>query len=762
MNKHNTNIDYIGITKRSDDAWSLIYKDIELSAKPISAVLRVQSDNVCGIFVNGEFAEATTGRLPERVVCLELTSRLHPGTNRLALKLGPKYFQKSALADYRRRGFWFGSVAAELQMTMSNGEKLSVKTDDTWCCAPEGGPAEMTVCCQVTCAEYARFWLQAALWREGQSATVPQAVLDTVGSDYEAYRCRELLQTAHPVSVAESVAVRKGESWLLSWEYQTEKPSVVYDFGRLEVGYLRICYRAEEDTTLELAFDYTESVQDFHPTPLPEDATDFNRSMTDFCRQTFETLKMTVSLKKGEKTFFNLHRRAARYIQIALAVNAPAVLIESVEVHRCLAPVPTHGWFQCEEPLLNEMWEMGKYTLHINKHQEYESCPRNEMRFFAGDGLIDETVDYYAFGGWDLTNTSLSLRYFESSAGLAPNELYNKSDYLWDYRGWRIITAYIHYNYTGDREFLERHFNDLTVCMGWLIQRMNRENLIFQTPVRNGSGNDIPVDWSCSTDRFGENPYLNALLYKSLLCMAEMADILGDGRATEWRELAVRVETAFQKRLWSEEQQAYVDTHDTSYVPQDGNALAVLFDLAKGGRVQTVLNTLKRKNWSPYGSLVFDIDAHHLLRSHQISPTMCTHEAEARFRSGDAAGALDLIRRLWGTMINKGAKTFWEYMDDDAATRWPIPAHAWSAGCTYLLSAFVLGVRPGKPGYETLVFAPCGAFEDLHGVVPTVKGPVGVCCTVKDGIRHYTLAIPEKVELETYLPEGAKLTVKRY
>ena len=761
MNTHLTNINYVSVVKRNGDAWSLLYKDIDLEEAPSRAILRVQSSEVCGIFVNGEFVEATTGRLSERVVCLEITSRLKAGKNRLALKVGPKYFQKIAIWEHYRRRGWFSNVAAELLIKTSVGEQQIV-TDESWQCEADDEKPTTCISHQVTKAEYDRLWAQAYLWSEASPAAVPDVVLETVGDEYETYRLQEIPKLAQPEKIIEHTAKAKDGGWLLSWEGQETAPSVLFDFGRLEVGYLRLGYRAEEDATLELAFDYSETLQDFHPELVDPNATDACSMSAAWCNMVFEKLKMTVTLKKGETVFLNIHRRAARYIQIALAQNSPAVWLESVEVRRCLAPAPAHGWFHCENDRLNEMWEMGKYTLHINKHQEYESCPRHEMRYFAGDGAIDALVDYYAFGDWNMVDTSLCLHYEEGGAGLATSEFFNKNLGLWDYRAWRIITAYFQYIYTANNTFLKRHFDELAICMGWQIQRMNRNNLIYQIPARDTMGNDVGLEWTDSPDRLGEKPYLNILLYKSLSCMAEMGEVLGDNRVSYWRELADKVKKAINERLWSEKEQAYVDTFDPTYIPQDGNALAVMFGVAEGDRAKAALKTLKNRNWSPYGSSIFSTDCDHQRHSHEFNPMFCAFEAEAHFRTGNAADGMDLIQRFWGTMMDKGAKTFWEYAPDNGTDRYPIPAHAWAAGCTYLLSAFVLGVRPAEPGYERLLFAPCGECKEVRGVVPTVKGLIGVRGERKDGVWQYTIALPEGLEMETHLPDGAELIVKRY
>ncbi len=761
MNTHLTNINYISVVKNTGNEWSLLYKDIDLDEAPSRAILRVQSAEVCGIFVNDEFVEATTGRSAERVVCVEITSRLHVGKNRLALKVGPKYFQRMANWERSLRGNWFSIVAAELLLQTSAGEQQIV-TDESWQCEAEDEKPTATVSYQVTRAEYDRLWKQAYLWSEALPTAAPVALLETVGEEYETYRLQGTAKMAKPEKVLENTARDMDGGWLLSWEGQEVQPALLFDFGRLEVGYLRLKYRAEADATLDLAFDYSEHMRDFHPELVDPNAKDDFTSTAPWSQMCFEKLKMTVTLKKGETVYLNIHRRAAHYIQVALAQNSPSVWIESVEVCRCLAPAHTHGWFHCENDRLNEMWEIGKYTLQVNKHQEYESCPRQEMRYFSGDGTMDAFIDYYTFGDWKMIDTSLSLHYEEGGAGLTDNEFFNKNVGLWDFRAWRILSAYYNYFYTANNDFLKRHYAELTVVLGWLIQRMNNNNLIYQIPSRDTLGFDTGGEWTDSPYRLGEKPHLNALLYKSLLCMAELGEIMGDERVSYWRELADKVKKAINERLWSEKEQAYVDTFNTSYIPQDGNALAVLFGIAEGERAKAALETLKNRNWSPYGSGIFSTDCDDQRHAHQFNPMFCGFEIEARFRFGDSADAMDLIHRFWGGQMDKGAKTFWEYVPDSATDRWSGTAHAWGGACAYLLSAFVLGVRPAAPGYERLLFAPCGECEDIRGVVPTVKGPVGVRGEKKGDVWQYTIALPEGLEMDTKLPDGAELIVKRY
>ena len=79
----------------------------------------------------------------------------------------------------------------------------------------------------------------------------------------------------------------------------------------------------------------------------------------------------------------------------------------------------------------------------------------------------------------------------------------------------------------------------------------------------------------------------------------------------------------------------------------------------------------------------------------------------ARFQSDDTAGALDLMRRMWGVQVDPNSGyytgTFWEFVNSQGLpTRgFDSLAHAWGAGPTQLLSESVLGATAVDPGYAT-------------------------------------------------------------
>jgi alpha-L-rhamnosidase len=116
---------------------------------------------------------------------------------------------------------------------------------------------------------------------------------------------------------------------------------------------------------------------------------------------------------------------------------------------------------------------------------------------------------------------------------------------------------------------------------------------------------------------------------------------------------------------------------------------------------------------------------------------------------GQVAPVVAAIRERWGDMIDHGATTASESFrrDDGAWSRsW---CHAWSALPAYLLSAYVLGVRPLAPGFSHVLIAPeLGDLALAEGQVPTPHGPIHVRAEQIAGRLVVDVQAPEGVVVE--------------
>jgi hypothetical protein len=118
--------------------------------------------------------------------------------------------------------------------------------------------------------------------------------------------------------------------------------------------------------------------------------------------------------------------------------------------------------------------------------------------------------------------------------------------------------------------------------------------------------------------------------------------------------------------------------------------------------------------------------------------------------AGNYQGALDVIRRYWGAMLDLGATTFWEDFNIDWLTNAGridelVPegkkdihgdygdycykgfrhsfCHGWASGPTAWLSEYVLGVQVVEPGCSKIRITPnLGDLQWVEGTFPTPRG----------------------------------------
>jgi hypothetical protein len=130
---------------------------------------------------------------------------------------------------------------------------------------------------------------------------------------------------------------------------------------------------------------------------------------------------------------------------------------------------------------------------------------------------------------------------------------------------------------------------------------------------------------------------------------------------------------------------------------------------------------------------------------------------EALFAAGDADTALGLMTtngpRGWLNMINLGSTLTTEAWNftDKTNMDWN---HAWGAAPGNLIARFVLGLRPITAGFGQVVIQPQlgTSLTYAQGVVPTIRGPVGIWASNAPGGFQLRLNIPGNVTATVMVP----------
>ena len=147
-----------------------------------------------------------------------------------------------------------------------------------------------------------------------------------------------------------------------------------------------------------------------------------------------------------------------------------------------------------------------------------------------------------------------------------------------------------------------------------------------------------------------------------------------------------------------------------------------------------------------------------------------------RGAAGDTEGALEVIRKYWGAMLDMGATTFWEDFDLDwveGAT--PIDqivpengidihgdfgkfcykqfrhslCHGWAGGPTAFLSRYVLGVEIVEAGCKKIKITPhLGDLNWVKGRYPTPYGVIDIFHKNVNGEIETKVSAPKEITVE--------------
>jgi alpha-L-rhamnosidase len=369
------------------------------------------------------------------------------------------------------------------------------------------------------------------------------------------------------------------------------------------------------------------------------------------------------------------------------------------------------GSFQCNDYLLNKIWDVGKQTLLCCMEDTFTDCPTYEQTYWVGDGRNEALVSHMAFGNYDITRRcsrlpAWSLKRSDLTESQVPSGWQNilpAWSFLWVQMVWE------QFYFAGDTAILRELYPAIAKMMNNIRKKyLEPKTGLFSIQAWN------MFDWTKVDDQHNLVTHNNLFLAGALQTTVRIAQALGlKAQARDWQKWTTDLTDRINKYLWSEKRQAYIDSIHNDGTPslsisRPTNTLALLYDIAPPNRakkIQPLVLGEKTKDIVPFGS-----------------PFALFYLLEYFAKSGRFDKLTDLVREEWGFMVDQGATAFWETLRKTRSN-----CHAWSAAPTYFLSRYVLGVHPEGPGFEKVLFQP--NILDLKfakGSVPIPGGNINV------------------------------------
>jgi hypothetical protein len=451
-------------------------------------------------------------------------------------------------------------------------------------------------------------------------------------------------------------------------------------------------------------------------------------------------------------------------------------------------PMRNSGLFSSSNKTLNRIWEAAVHTVRLcilpntetyparellsderlqfinNWKGDKDSYvlfdgPRRDKEVWIGDLLPQIRTLWYAFGEANVIRNS--LRIFadqQREDGFIPASAVSLLPFD-EYCCWFFIVLYEYVLLSGDTAFLQEMIDTCRAALHWLENRLQGDILMNLPPMQT---------WAWTLSRQGCITSSQCVLHRAYETAALMESLLGCMPAAEiLHNKAARLKKTINKLAWDDSARAYRNIADGSCPSYslDANALAVLFGIAEGDRIHQSLDFIHKNLWSPFGSsLLFPPEkpnAKNWPHNLHIWPFAVQFEVDARFAQHDSKGAMDLLQRCWGTMLENGHGTFWEFIDGDTGKFckrkmqnieididvWNSSCHGWSGGAAYSLQAYAAGITPLKPGFKQFAVQPQPSGMDfLKAEVPTMHGNISVYFSREHHTNIISIEAPKETE----------------
>jgi hypothetical protein len=422
----------------------------------------------------------------------------------------------------------------------------------------------------------------------------------------------------------------------------------------------------------------------------------------------------------GAAEYGNSGFRFARLDYLGDDEQTALVAVRAISKYR---DIPYLGSFHCSDKRLDDIWQTGAYTVHLNMQEYLWDGIKRDRLVWIGDMHPEVMTVGTVFGNHEVVRKSLDYVRDGTPEGWMNG--------ICSYSLWWIIIHHHLYQWYGDMDYLKEQ-------KAYLVR-------LLENVMKNVEGSKEAyadgrfIDWPSNDKPDVIHAGLQALTVRALEAGSEMCGWLGDETMkVKCGDVAKSMRT---------------------YVPDNKNnsqaaALLAIQDMLDAGKASEIILENGPEKFTSF---------------------MGYYLLEALAKGGRYAEAMDLISKYWGKMLDLGATTFWEdfnYADAENAARideivsedkFDIHAdggawcyvglrhsfcHGWASGPTTWLSRHVLGIEPVGVGFKQVRIEPhLGDLQWAEGTFPTPYGVISV--------RHEKKA-DETVASDIKLPKGIK------
>lgn len=455
--------------------------------------------------------------------------------------------------------------------------------------------------------------------------------------------------------------------------------------------------------------------------------------------------------KAGWQSYSCMTRMGCRYAAIILRNQKDTVRIEKFAIRHMTYAPSNIGQFECNDYLLNKIWNICKHTHLLCMEDAFTDCPTYEQAFWIGDAQISSAVNTYLFGEYELIKRNLILATTAKNNtpllnALTPTD-WNTSIPMWTFNWMISMKQYV--IDSGDYSIIPNFYEELHDTLMYYGSCISKEgafsiyawNLIDWAPLDT-------YDYGVVTAQQGTLAYC----YKIGAEFAEYMDRKEDKKT--FLELRHKLLIFIDHELWDERRKMFLDgfTEDkglSSTVSIQTHTLLSLYDAIIDSKKAEIVNGyLKNKP-------IEFIDSG--------SPFMLFYLYETWARDEKFNDLIEDIKKHWGEMLYYNTTTCWEVFPgfyENNRTR--SYCHGWSATPVYFMNKYILGALNSDIGFSKIkLHVPECSLTWVRGSIPTPYGMIKVAWERQADKKIYRIILPKEIVIENEKEFDYDLQIER-
>ena len=455
-----------------------------------------------------------------------------------------------------------------------------------------------------------------------------------------------------------------------------QSPCVFVDFGRHMVGHFAFFVKTTsrcQDAPLRLKFTFGETPAELNTPFDPYPGTLSRAWMQD----------EVVTLSNIDEWVTVPRRVACRYVKIELLGVSPdfdcALTDMEFRATSAVGDCTLQHTPTCSERV-RDIEDVAVETLRECMQTVYEDGPKRDRRLWAGDLYLQALANMYSFEDYALTRRCLYLLAalsaedgrLHANVFETPKPHPQYGSHCEDYSLLYTLTLAEYLEATGDMDMAEDLWPVVERQVEWALSFVGKDNIY--DPQAHGDWQWLFFDWKAGLQ---PKAAMQALVVYVLHKDAEMARRLAKtDQAKRWEKTAERMASAARRTYYDKQRGIYLSGSPDGQVNWMTQIWMTLAGIERGpDALRRIMDTPEALGLgAPY--------AHHYLVEAMIA---CGMKEEARQHLLD----------YWGSMIDRGADTFWEVYDPDNAELSPYnffpmnsACHAWSCTPVYFIQKY--------------------------------------------------------------------------